>query len=87
MNPRELELKTIANEFAKWELKISNLNSLNLYDVNLFSENSICELLNCIFDYKLHNINALTKNHPAIDLGDEYNRVAIQGKHPIKHIL
>ena len=78
MNPRELELKAIAHEFAKWELKISNLNSLNLYDVNLFSENSICELLNCIFDYKLHNINALTKNHPAIDLGDEYNRVAIQ---------
>jgi len=78
MNLRELEIKTISNEFASWETKISNLNSLNLYDANIFSEHSICELLNCIYEYKLHNINAVQKNFPAIDLGDKYNRISFQ---------
>jgi len=78
MNPRESEIKTISEEFAHWEIKISNLNSLNLYDANIFSEHSICELLNCIYDYKLHNINPIQKNFPAIDLGDNYNRVSFQ---------
>ncbi len=78
MNPREFNLKTISNQFANWEVKISNLNSLNLYDTNLFSENSICELLNCIYDYKLQNINSINKNQPAVDLGDKYNKIAFQ---------
>jgi SMEK domain-containing protein len=78
LNNREISLKSISNEFANWELKISNLNSLNLYDANFFSEHSICELLNCIFDYNLINTNAILKNHPAIDLGDKFNRISFQ---------
>lgn len=78
MNKRELQLKTIANEFARWQVQLENLNSLNLYDANLFSETSICEILNVIFDYELKNVNSLTKNHPAIDLADSYNRIAVQ---------
>jgi hypothetical protein len=78
MNKREIELKKISNEFAKWRVQIENLNSLNLYDTNLFSENSICNILNAIFDYKLTNINPLIRNSPAIDLIDKKNRIAVQ---------
>lgn len=78
MNKRELQIKTIANEFARWQVQLENLNTLNLYDANLFSETSICEILNVIFDYELKNVNSLVKNHPAIDLADSYNRIAVQ---------
>lgn len=78
MNIKEFELKSISDHFAIWENRISNLNSLNLYDANIFSEHSICELLNYIYDYKLQNINSISKNSPAIDLGDKYNRVSFQ---------
>ncbi|MEZ4939562.1 MAG: SMEK domain-containing protein [Saprospiraceae bacterium] len=78
MNKRELELKIISNEFAKWQVQIENLTSLNLYDANLFSENSICDILNAIFDYQLKNVNPIIKNHPSIDLADNYNKIAVQ---------
>lgn len=78
MNKRELKLKTISNEFAKWQIRIENLTSLSLYDANLFSEKSICDLLNTIFDYRLKNVNPIIKNHPSIDLADDYNKVAVQ---------
>ena len=78
MNKRELRLKTIANELATWQVQLENLSSLNLYDANLFSETSICEILNEVFDYELKNVNSLVKNHPAIDLADSCNRIAVQ---------
>ncbi|WP_157530938.1 SMEK domain-containing protein [Hymenobacter norwichensis] len=78
MNKREIEIKKIVNELARWEAQISNLNSLNLYDANIFSEHTICVLLNTIYNYKLHNVNIVQKNFPAIDLGDQFNRVAFQ---------
>ncbi|MEL6557034.1 MAG: SMEK domain-containing protein [Bacteroidota bacterium] len=78
MNEREINLKSISNEFAKWEVKITNLNSLNFYDANIISESTLCVLLNAIFDYKLINANSKTKNHAAIDLCDDTNRISYQ---------
>lgn len=78
MNNRELKIKLISNEFAKWQVQIENLNSLNLYDANIFSEHTLCELLNLVFDYKLVNANLLQSNFPAVDLVDGKNKVAIQ---------
>lgn len=78
MNNRELKIKIISNEFAKWQVQIENLNSLNLYDANIFSEHTLCELLNLVFDYKLINANLLQSNFPAVDLVDAKNKVAIQ---------
>jgi hypothetical protein len=78
MTKREIEVKKIASELARWETQISNLNSLSLYDANIFSEHTICVLLNTIYNYNLHNINIVQKNFPAIDLGDQFNRVAFQ---------
>jgi hypothetical protein len=78
MNQRELDVKTIAHEFAVWEVKTANNTSLNLYDGNIFSEHTICEVLNCIYGYQLKNINTDKSNHPAIDLVDKENKIAFQ---------
>lgn len=78
MTRRELALKSLSNELAIWQVQIQNLNSLNLYDANLFSENSLCDILNVIFNFRLKNVNPIVRNHPAIDLGDMSNRVAVQ---------
>jgi hypothetical protein len=78
MNQRELDIKTIAHEFAVWEVKTANNNLLSLYDGNIFSEQTICDVLNCIYDYQLENINTTNGNHPAIDLVDKKNRIAFQ---------
>lgn len=78
MDKREIEIKKIIHAFAIWEAKIANNNYLSLYDANIFSEYSICELLNSIYGYKLQNLNTVQKNFPAIDLGDKINRVSFQ---------
>ena len=78
MTNRELLLKSISNEFAKWQVQIENLNSLSLYDANIFSEYTLCELMNIVFDYKLINANLISANFPAVDLVDTTNKIAIQ---------
>lgn len=78
MNVRELKLKNISNEFAKWQIQLENLNSLNLFDANIISEFTLCEILNRIFDYNLTNVILFSKNFPAVDLVDNDNRIAIQ---------
>lgn len=78
MNNREFLLKTISNEFARWQVQIENLNFLSLYDANIFSEHTLCELLNIVFDYKLVNANLISTNFPAVDLVDKTNKIAIQ---------
>lgn len=78
MSKREQEIKTITTEFSVWEVKLQNLGSLSLFDAHTFSEDTICELLNMIFEYRLRNLNALKMNFPAIDLGDKTNSLCIQ---------
>ncbi len=67
MNNRELKLKVISNEFARWQVQIENLNSMSLYDANIFSEYTLCELLNLVFDFSLVNANLISTNFPAVD--------------------
>ncbi|MXN91103.1 SMEK domain-containing protein [Flavobacterium sp. Sd200] len=62
MNQREQDLKTIAQELAVWEVNIKNLNAVNLQDINIISEQVICELLNLVFGYELKNVNADQNN-------------------------
>jgi hypothetical protein len=78
MNKREFELKHISHEFSIWEVKLRNLSSMSLYDAHHLSEDSICDLLNAIFNFKLKNLNSLNMNFPAIDLGDKFNSVCVQ---------
>lgn len=78
MNNRELNIKLISEVFAKVEIQIRNLNSQNLYDINIVSENLVCNVLNLVFDYNLKNINESFKNYPGIDLVDDKNRISVQ---------
>jgi len=78
MTQRELDLKAIIHEFSVWEVNLKNHNSLNLQDVNIFSEYTVCEIVNCIFGYRLKSANSLVDNHPSVDLVDLENRIAIQ---------
>jgi hypothetical protein len=78
MNNRELNIKLISEEFAKIEIQIRNLNSQNLYDINIVSENLVCNILNMVFEYNLRNINESSVNFPGIDLVDDKNRIAVQ---------
>lgn len=78
MNNRELKIKLISEEFAKLEIQIRNLNSQNLCDINIVSENLICNIFNLVFDYNLKNINEASINYPGIDLVDDKNRISVQ---------
>ena len=75
---KEVEFKKVVIEFSFWEAQIKNLSSLNLLDGNIFSEDTVCTLLNIIFGYQLKNVNEQNNNYPAIDLADNYNRTAVQ---------
>lgn len=59
--------------------EIKEYNALNLYNINMHSENFLIPVLNIIFDLNLENVNATRKkNFPSIDLADFKNRVAFQ---------
>ena len=62
--------------YIKSQVEISTPS--NLTDTNIYAENFYRDFLNFVFDYNLENINNLEPNTPAIDLGDELSKVAIQ---------
>ncbi|WP_272673558.1 SMEK domain-containing protein [Providencia sp. PROV169] len=53
-------------------------NKHNLTDVNIYSEDFYCNLLNLIYGYTLENTNKHKQNAAAIDLFDDLNRIAVQ---------
>lgn len=59
-------------------LNIESFNKLSLYDLNIYSEDFFCKLLNVVFDYNLENLNSKDKNTVSIDLGDTQQRVCFQ---------
>lgn len=50
----------------------------NLYDLNKQAENFFKDVLNLIYDLNLKNLNEEKENFPAIDLGDDIERVSYQ---------
>lgn len=78
MIKKEKYLKDIGSSLAKLKAEVEIFNSVNLYDINNFAEDFYAGLLNLIYGYNLKNLNILEKNTPAIDLGDEENRISIQ---------
>lgn len=61
--------------------EIGSLNQARLFDINTHSENFVKDLFNLVYSqYKLVNINIVgsATNYPAIDLGDETSKIAIQ---------
>lgn len=76
--PREEYLKIIADGLATLSQKVIYRNSINLYDINIISEDFYKKLLNLIFEWELINLNIEKKNTAAIDLADKHKKIAIQ---------
>ncbi|MGY6037804.1 SMEK domain-containing protein [Aeromonas sp. AE23HZ002T15] len=49
-----------------------------LYDINKQAESFFCEILNRTYQWELKNLNNSQSNFPAIDLGDQRNRISVQ---------
>lgn len=77
MNRSQL-INSIAQSLSRFKSEVEILNSSNLYDISLHSENVLIPLLNELFGLKLENANKTKKNYPGIDLIDIDNRVAFQ---------
>lgn len=89
---RKKTIDRIAELLARFRVEVENLNSMNLYDINIHAENVIIPLLNKTFGLNLINANLQEKNYAAVDLIDFENRVAIQvtstsNSEKIKHTL
>lgn len=85
-------LKEIAENLALLSRYVEIVNAVNLYDINIVSEDFYAGLLNIIYDYNLKNANISDKNAQAIDLFDEKIKIAIQitsdnSSTKIKHTL
>ncbi|MBM0748595.1 SMEK domain-containing protein [Pantoea eucrina] len=58
---------------------IETKSKVRLFDVAIFGESFACKVAGIVFDYDdLINLNLSTKNYPAIDLGSNAKRHAIQ---------
>ncbi|MDD6467030.1 MAG: SMEK domain-containing protein [Erysipelotrichaceae bacterium] len=75
---KELYIKQIANSLAILQNEVAILASINLYDINISSEDFFSGLLNLIYGFELKNVNHLEKNAPSIDLFDKKNRISVQ---------
>lgn len=68
----------IIDRFSKLDSAVGLSNSSGLTDINNFSEDFFCNLLNKIFGLNLTNLNTIKLNHPSIDLGDPGNKISFQ---------
>lgn len=72
---RKEKIEKIAELFARFRTEVE---SLNLYDINVHAENVIIPILNLVYGVNLVNINNRVRNSAAIDLVDTENRIAVQ---------
>ncbi len=75
---KEIYLKNIATALALLSREVEILNCVNFYDINIMAEDFYAKLLNKIYGYNLRNLNVYEKNAPAIDLGDDGNKLSFQ---------
>ena len=78
MMNRELYMKSITEKLTLYKLETSELDKINLYDINITSENFYAGLLNLIMGWNLRNVNFSEKNTPGIDLVDDDNKITVQ---------
>ena len=78
MLKKELYLKLIVDGLSQLRSQVELLNTINLYDINIASEDFFAGLLNLIYGYHLSNLNDIEKNAPGIDLVDEKKQIMIQ---------
>ncbi|MBM6645853.1 SMEK domain-containing protein [Bacillus sp. RIT 809] len=75
---KEVYLKMIIDSLSILKYQVECRNAINLYDINIISEDFFRGLLNKVYGYDLVNLNILEKNSAAIDLGDLESKISIQ---------
>lgn len=75
---RQNLINDIISYFSRLETSVKLNNSNGLTDINSYSEDFFCNVLNKIFDLNLVNLNTIKSNFPSIDLGDELKQISIQ---------
>ncbi len=75
---REQNLKIFSDGLSYLKHLIEGRVVLRLYDLNVITEDTVVQLLNCIRDLNLRNLNEGGVNFPAIDLGDKGQRICYQ---------
>lgn len=75
---RQNLINDVISYFARLEASVKISNSNGLTDINSYSEDFFCKLLNSIFDIQLVNLNTIKLNFPSVDLGDSNKQISIQ---------
>ena len=78
MMNRELYMKSITEKLTLYKHETSELDKINLYDINITSESFYAGLINLIMGWNLRNVNFSEKNTPGIDLVDDDNKITVQ---------
>lgn len=89
---KEVYLKNIADNLGILSHQVEIRNTINLFDINIVSEDFYPGLLNIIYESEYINVNTIKKNAAGIDLVDLKNRKAIQvtsdsSSEKIKHTI
>lgn len=81
MYKREEYIKNITSGLARIQSELNLLNPINLYDIDIISEDFFAGLLNLVYGFEFQNDNHEKKNAKAIDLSDKKNRITVQVTH------
>jgi hypothetical protein len=69
----------IRKRLTEYSVFIASDNKSGYTDINKYAEDTIRDLLNAIYGYKLKNLNwGLKPNFPVIDLGDDGFQMCFQ---------
>lgn len=75
---RQNLINDVIHYFGLLESSVKINNSNGFTDINSYSEDFFCSLLNKIFNLNLVNLNVVKLNFPSVDLGDESQQISIQ---------
>ena len=78
MNKTQWYKTEIIKKLGGIQRSIEDENFAEQYDINRHMEDVVCALLNLAYGYHLENLNLKKKNHPAVDLGDVQEKLAVQ---------
>lgn len=57
---------------------INCTGNLNMQDINIMSEQFVCDLLNLLYDIDLKNVNGIVRNNLGYDLISESKKIIVQ---------
>jgi hypothetical protein len=78
MQVRQNSIHRITDHLARIKSQVALSNSIQLFDINIHSEEFFKGLLNKVYGYRLENLNNTYALTESIDLGDTVNGIAFQ---------